>query len=179
MFRKFSLLTLTLLTVTLSCPAAQNNRELADADIRYFLRTLPDMVPQLRNADISVSEAYYIWPQDASLHAKGQVILEEYGYDALRLESLKTFCKAWFCLNFDSLLHERQKILMSTEEQVTENPYITDDQKRINMRIINKDLGHDQQKLKQSVGDETLRLIKLYCEEIQKMWLQLEEPADD
>lgn len=178
MFSKFSLLTFVLLIISLPYPAAQKSQQLSDADIRHFLRTLPRMVPQLREADITVSEAYYIWPRDASLHAKGQIIMDEYGYDALKLEALKIFCKTWFCINYDSLLPERQKILMSNEEQVTENPYITDDQKRINIRILNKDLGHDKQKLKETVGEENIQKVKTHCEEIKNMWKELEESSD-
>ncbi len=179
MFSKFSFLTFALLITVMANPAAQKSQELCDADIIHFLHTLPRMVPQLRKADITISEAYYIWPQDASLHGKGQILMEEYGYDALRLEALKIFCKSWFCLNYDSLLHQRQTILMSNEEQLTQNPYITDDQKRINIRILNKDLGHDKQKLKETVGGKNVQKVKTYCEEIKKMWEQLAQPMEE
>jgi hypothetical protein len=179
MLSKISLLTFVLLISSVAHPVSQKSQELSDADIQHFLSTLPRLVPQLRNAGITVSEAYYIWPQDASLHAKGQILLEEYGYDALKLEALKIFCKTWFCLQYDSLLHERQRILMSNEAQLIENPYITDDQKRINIRILNKDLGHDKQKLKQTVGEKNIQIVKNYCEEIKKMWKKLGKPIEE
>ncbi len=179
MFSKISILSFVLLISYLAHPVAQNRYELTEGDIRHFLNTLPRMVPQLRDADISISEADYIWPQDASLHAKGKIIMEEYGYDALKIEALNIFCQSWFCLNYDSLLHERQQILMSNKEQLIENPYITDDQKRINIRILNKDLGHDKEKLKETVGNKNIQMVKCYCEEIKKMWENLEEPLTD
>ncbi len=175
MFSKFSVFSSILLIVGASYTSLSNAQELHDEDIRHFIRTLPRMVPQLRDVDITISEAYYIWPKDAALHAKGEVLLEQYGYDALRLEALRTFCKTWFCLNYDSLLHQRQKFLMSTEEQITENPYINDDQKRINIRILNKELGHDCQQLRESVGSENLEVVKSYYEEIKEMWKKIRD----
>jgi len=170
MFSKIGFSFLTLLWVLGAQSSTSQTTEMSDTDIQHFLCTLPRMVPQLCEAEITVSEAYYIWPRDASLDARGEILLEEYGYDALRLESLITFCKAWFYLNYDSLLHEQQQILMSNEEQLTENPYISDGQKRINIRILNKELGQDKQKLQESLGNSNLQLVKSYCEEIRAMW---------
>ncbi|WP_291856799.1 hypothetical protein [Marinilabilia sp.] len=175
MFSKISVVFSILFWVLGAQSATAQTTELSDTDIQHFLRTLPRMVPQLCDAEITISEAYYIWPRDASLDARGEILLEEYGYDALRLESLITFCKAWFCLNYDSLLHQRQQILMSNEEQLTENPYISDGQKRINIRILNKELGHDKQKLQESLGPSNLQLVRDYCEEIRVMWEKLKE----
>lgn len=156
-------------------PSSGQIKDLNDANISHFLRTLPRMIPQLREAELTISEAYYIWPRDASLDARGEVLLEDYGYDALRLEALKTFCKTWFCLHYDSLITQRQQILMSNEEHLTENPYISDDQKRINIRILNKELGQNKEKLLESVGESNIQIVKTYCPEIRDMWKKVSQ----
>ena len=135
MFAKLSLFLSAILLSMSVCSQNSGEDSLTDKEIRHIMGTLPRMVPQLRQAGITVSQAYYIWPRDAALHAKGEVILGQYGYDALLLDALETFCKTWFCLNYDNLIAERRQILMTSEEQIKENPYITDDQKRINIRI--------------------------------------------
>jgi hypothetical protein len=147
---------------------------LTDQKMQHILRTLPKMVPQLQEAGIIVSQAYYIWPRDAALDANGEKILENYGYDALQLNALETFCKAWFCINYDSLIQQRQKIIITTEEQTTENPYITDEQKRINIHILNKDLGHSKEELEQSVGKDNLRQVQVYKIKIKEIWKNID-----
>jgi hypothetical protein len=154
------------------------NHRLTDQTMRHILNTLPKMVPQLQKAGITVSQAYYIWPRDAALDAKGEKILENYGYDALQLNALEIFCKAWFCINYDSLIQQRQKIIMTTEEQTTENPYITDEQKRINIHILNKDLGHSREELEQSVGKDNLRQVQVYKIKIQEIWKKIQEDIE-
>lgn len=128
------------------------------------------MVPQLREAGIDVTQAYYIWPRDAALHEKGATILEEFEYDALKINALEIFCKSWFCLNYEKLNPQRQKILSTTEEQITENPYVTDDQKRINIRILTKELGHSREELCDIVGHSNLRKVRVYCDKICEIW---------
>lgn len=144
--------------------------ELNDRTMRHIISTLPRMVPQLRDAGITISQAYYIWPRDAALHAKGDVLLEQYGYDAIGKEALEIFCKAWFCLNYDSLIHERRKFLSTTEKHISENPYITEDHKQINLHILNKDLGHNKEQLTKSVGEQNLKQVKLYRDKIKEIW---------
>ncbi len=158
-----------------SLPQSNDKPILTDSRMQYIINTLPRLVPQLREEGIIISQAYYIWPKDAALHAKGEVILEQYGYDAIKLEALEMFCKAWFCENYDSLLPERRKILHSVEEQMTENPYLTDNQKRINIRITNKELGHDHQTLRENIGEENLRQIRVYRNKIEEIWKELNE----
>lgn len=149
--------------------------QLSDAVMQHIIGTLPRMAPQLKEAGINVSQAYYIWPRDAALDARGQVLLEEYGYDAIRQDALETFCKAWFCLNYDQLLPRRQQILSTFEEQHFENPYIADDQKRINVRILNKDLGHSREELKSDIGERNLRQVRVYRDKIAEIWEKIEE----
>jgi hypothetical protein len=148
---------------------------LTDGNIKHIINTLPRMVPQLREAGITASPTYYIWPRDTELHAKGEVFLKQYGYDAIQLNALETFCKAWFCLNYDSLIHERRKILSSIEEHTTENPYITDYQKRINIRIMNKDLGHNKEQLMNNIAPSDIRQICIYRDKIKEVWETLKE----
>ncbi len=148
---------------------------LTDKQMCHIIHTLPRMVPQLREAGINVSQAYYIWPRDAALHAKGEVLLEQYGYDPIRLDALETYCKAWFYVNYDSLIHERRKILSSIEEHLTENPYITDDQKRINIRILNKSLGHTKEEIRENIGDENIRKVKSYRDTLATIWQNVKE----
>lgn len=147
---------------------------LTNDEMQQIIGTLPKMVPQLREAGITVSQAYYIWPRDASLHAKGEVLLEQYGYDALLLDALETFCKTWFCLNYDDLIAERRQILITSKEQINENPYITDDQKKINIRILNKELGHDKETLKKGIGENTIRIVRTYENKISEIWEELD-----
>ncbi|MGQ1889357.1 hypothetical protein ACT29H_02845 [Thermophagus sp. OGC60D27] len=147
---------------------------LTDREIKHIIETLPHMVSRLREAGITISEAYYIWPRDAALHAKGEKLLEQYGYDALLLDALETFCKTWFCLNYDSLNADRQKILRTTEEHINENPYLSDEQKKINIRILNKSLGHNKEQLKKEVGEDNLRIIRTYCNKISEIWKKLD-----
>ncbi|RCW31286.1 hypothetical protein [Marinilabilia salmonicolor] len=175
MLSKATFLISTLFWMIAGQPSSGQVKDLTDADIRHFMRTLPRMIPQLRETEITINEAYYIWPRDASLDARGAILLEDYGYDALRLEALETFCKTWFCLHYDSLLTQRQQILMSNEEQLTENPYISDDQKRINIRILNKELGQNKEKLQESVGESNLQIVETYCPEIRDMWEKVSE----
>jgi hypothetical protein len=149
--------------------------QLTDGTIRHIINTLPQMVPQLREVGIIVSEAHYIWPRDAALDARGAVLLEQYGYDGIQQNALEIFCQAWFCLNYDSLIHERRKILSTIEEQVTENPYIADEHKRINIRILNKELGHTREQLLQNVGCENLHQMNQYSDKIKQAWETLRE----
>ncbi|MFW6043627.1 MAG: hypothetical protein ACOCPW_04660 [Marinilabiliaceae bacterium] len=144
--------------------------QLNEDAIRHIINTLPRMVPQLREAGITVSQAYYIWPRDAVLDARGEVLLEQYGYDAIRQEALEIFCKAWFCLNYDTLVEKRRKILSTIEEHHLENPYVEENQKRVNMRILNKDMGHNKEELKAQVGEKNLRQVRVYRDKIQEVW---------
>jgi len=152
-----------------------SGERLSDDVMRHIINTLPRMVPQLRQAGITVSQAYYIWPRDAALDARGQVLLQQYGYDALRQEALEVFCKAWFCLNYETLVEKRRKILSTIESHHFENPYIEENQKRINLRILNKDLGHNKKELKDQVGEKNLRKVRVYRDKIKEIWEALEE----
>jgi len=174
MFAKLSLFLAAFLLSMSVCSQNSDGDNLNDKEILHIIGTLPRMVPQLRQAGITVSQAYYIWPRDASLHAKGEVLLEQYGYDALLLDALETFCKAWFCLNYDHLTVERDQILRTSEEQINENPYITDEQKRINIRILNKELGHDKEQLKKDVGENNLRIVRTYKDKFSEIWEELD-----
>ncbi|MFW6389415.1 MAG: hypothetical protein ACOCZI_02155 [Marinilabiliaceae bacterium] len=148
---------------------------LNDDAIHHIINTLPRMVPQLRDAGITVSQAYYIWPRDAALDARGEVLLGQYGYDAIRQEALEIFCKAWFCLNYDTLVEKRRKILSTIEEHHLENPYVGENQKRVNMRILNKDMGHNKEELKAQVGEKNLRQVRVYRDKIQEVWETIEK----
>ncbi|MBZ4676671.1 MAG: hypothetical protein JG782_1291 [Anaerophaga sp.] len=174
MFAKLSLFLSAILLSMSVCSQNSGEDSLTDKEIRHIMGTLPRMVPQLRQAGITVSQAYYIWPRDAALHAKGEVILGQYGYDALLLDALETFCKTWFCLNYDNLIAERRQILMTSEEQIKENPYITDDQKRINIRILKKELGDDKEQLKKDVGENNLRIVRTYENKFKEIWEELD-----
>jgi hypothetical protein len=173
MFSKFSFVGILLFITVYTFAGQPSNECLSDENIRHILKTLPKMVPQLREEGVNVSQAYYIWPRDAALHEKGEKILEEFGYDALRLNALEIFCKAWFCLNYEKLDAQRKKIFSTTEEQITENPYITDEQKRINIRILDKELGHTREQLKDIVGNANLRMVRVYCEKTKEIWQKL------
>lgn len=175
MFSKFSFIGIFLFITVLTFPSQPSDDSLSDEDIRYILKTLPKMAPQLMDEGINVSQAYYIWPRDAALHEKGEIILEKFGYDALRLHALEVFCKTWFCLNFETLHGQRKKVLSTTEEQITENPYITDGQKRINLRILNKELGHSKEELKEIVGKTNLRLVRVYYLKTKEIWDKLKK----
>ena len=175
MFSKFSIIGILIGFLTLSFTNRSSENGLTDENIQYILKTLPEMVPQLREAGINVSPAYYIWPRDAALHEKGEKILEDFGYDALKLNALEVFCKAWFCLNFENLNARRQKIFTTTKEQITENPYITDDQKRINLRILDKELGHNKIELTKIVGECNLKMVRIYREKTKAVWQELKQ----
>jgi len=175
MLSKFSFIGFLLLFFPVSFASQPSTNNLTDDNICHILKTLPRLVPQLREAGINVSQAYYIWPRDAALHEKGATILEESGYDALKLNALEFFCKTWFCLNYDKLDPQRQKILSTTEEQITENPYITDEQKRINIRMLNKELGHSRDQLCDIVGKTNLRMVRLYGEKTRQIWRNLNQ----
>lgn len=175
MFSKLSVFFLFFLFSFSAVGAGLSESQLNDRAIQHIIRTLPRMGLQLREAGITVSQAYYIWPRDAVLDAKGQVLLEQYGYDALRQDALEIFCKAWFYLNYDSLVSEREKLLSTFEEQMTENPYIEDDQKRINIRMLKKDLGKNKEELKQAVGEDNLRMVCDYRDQIVQAWERLND----
>ncbi|MDN5291308.1 MAG: hypothetical protein PWQ06_1547 [Anaerophaga sp.] len=174
MFAKLSLFLSAILLSMSVCSQNSGEDSLTDKEIRHIMGTLPRMVPRLRQAGITVSQAYYIWPRDAALHAKGEVILGQYGYDALLLDALETFCKTWFCLNYDNLIAERRQILMTSEEHINENPYVTEDQKRINIRMLNKELGDDKEQLKKEVGENNLRRVRTYENKFKEIWEELD-----
>ncbi|PWE00458.1 hypothetical protein [Marinilabilia rubra] len=175
MFSKFSLIGILLFYFSLLSVPQHSTNNLTDKNICHILNTLPRMVPQLREAGINVSQAYYNWPRDAALHEKGEIILDKFEYDALRLNALEVFCKTWFCLNYEKLNPQRQKILSTTEEQITENPYITDEQKRINIRMLNKELGHSREQLCDFVGKTNLRMARVYCIKTKEIWKNLNQ----
>ncbi|SFE86726.1 hypothetical protein [Thermophagus xiamenensis] len=174
MTRKLLVTLFILLITTVIIPQKICDDTLSDKEIRHILGTLPRLVPKLKEVGITVSPAYYIWPRDASLHSTGQSILEQFGYDALLLDALETFCKAWFCLNYDTLNNDRLQFLQTTKEHINENPYISDEQKKINIRILNKSLGHNKEELKQVIGEKNLRIIRTYRSKISELWAKLD-----
>lgn len=173
--RKTLFVFLWLLFIVNTSAVSPPGKQLDDGVIRHIISTLPRMVPQLREAGITVSQAYYIWPRDAALDARGEVLLDQYGYDAIRQEALEVFCKAWFCLNYETLVEKRRKILSTIEEHHLENPYVEENQKRVNLRILNKDLGHNKEELRDQVGEKNLRKVRVYGEKIEEVWAAIEE----
>lgn len=173
--RKTLLLSLWILFFVNAQAVSPAEKRLDEGTMRHILNTLPRMVPQLREAGITVSQAYYIWPRDAALDARGEVLLDQYGYDAIRQEALEVFCKAWFCLNYETLVEKRRKILSTIEEHHLENPYVEENQKQVNLRILNKDLGHNKEELKEQVGKKNLRQVRVYRDQIEEAWEAIEQ----
>ena len=174
MLRKLFVAFYLLLISVAAIPQKICDDTLTDKEIRHIINTLPQMGLKLKEAGITVSPAYYIWPRDAALHGSGQLILKQFGYDALLIDALEIFCKTWFCLNYDTFNSERHKYLQTTEEHINENPYISDEQKKINIRILNKSLGLTKEQLKEEIGEDNLRIIRTYGNKIAEIWAKLD-----
>ncbi len=141
--------------------------------VEQVLNTLPDMAAELLALGIKVSPANYLWPAEAALHPTALNTLEKNGFTTLKREGLVQIMRAWFLMNYDSLNSERLQIIDSFSEQITQNPYLTDEQKRINIRLLNRELGLSKEELGEKVTKQTIKTLRPYSVSLKQMWCKI------
>ncbi len=169
---KKAIFVLALGSLTLfSYQTVQEPRQYDDSQlVEQVLNTLPDMAQELVALGIEISPANYIWPAEAALHPKALALLEKNGFTTLKREGLLHLMRAWFLMNYDSLNSERLQFIDSFSEQITQNPYLTDDQKRINIRLLIGELGLSKEELGEKVTEQTIKNLRPYSVSLKQMW---------
>ncbi len=164
----------------LAFKAPQNSTQYADSKlVEQLIGMLPAMAPDLRATGIQVTPENYTWPAEAALHPKTLALLEAKGFDPLKREGLLAITRTYFFMNYDSLDQKRQQILSSTREQISENPYLTDEQKRINLRLLNEELGLSKAELAKKVTETNIRTLRPYSLSLKIMWEKIRKEEGD
>jgi hypothetical protein len=164
----------------LALKAPQDSPQYADSKlVEQLIDMLPAMVSDLRATGIQVTPENYTWPAEAALHPKTLDLLEEKGFDPLKREGLLAITRTYFFMNYDSLDQKRQQIISSTKEQISENPYLTDEQKRINLRLLTGELGLSKAELAKKVTETNIRTLRPYSLILKMMWEKIRKEEED